>query len=196
MMPPGAIILAGGQSRRMGRAKALLRLRPKGPRLIELVRAAIQPVADEIVLSTNTPADFAWLGLPLVADAVPGAGPLAGLAAGLAALRSEWALLIACDMPFLVTDLLRYLADQRRAGDLAVVPLNAAGRPEPLCALYHQACLPALHAQLATGDYAMHAWLDRIASRRIPAADLRPYDPALRSFRNLNTPDDLADAGG
>jgi molybdopterin-guanine dinucleotide biosynthesis protein A len=192
-MDIGAIILAGGQSRRMGQTKALLRLHPDGPRLIELVCAAVQPLADEIVVSTNTPADFAWLGLPLVADAVPGAGPLAGLAAGLAALHSEWGLLVACDMPFLVTDVLRYLCDQRRDDLAAVVPLNPAGRPEPLCALYHRACLPVLRQHLAAGDYAMQAWLAQVPTRFIPAADLLPLDPDLRTFRNLNTPEDLAE---
>jgi molybdopterin-guanine dinucleotide biosynthesis protein A len=187
----GAIILAGGQSRRMGQNKALLRLAPDGPRLIELVLAVVRTLASEIVLSTNTPDEYAWLGLPTVADAVPGAGPLAGLAAGLAALSSEWALLVGCDMPAIAPDLLRLLAALRQEAQ-AVVPLNAENRPEPLCALYHRSCLPVIQARLASGDFAMMAWLPLVATRYVACADVRAVDPALRSFRNLNTPGDLA----
>lgn len=187
----GAIILAGGQSRRMGQNKALLRLTPDGPRLIELALAATRTIASEIILSTNTPDDYAWLGLPTVADAVPGAGPLAGLAAGLAALASEWALLVGCDMPSIAPNLLRLLAAQRQDAQ-AVVPLNQDERPEPLCALYHRSCLPVIQDRLTSGNYAMMAWLPLVTAHFIPCADVRAVDPDLRSFRNLNAPGDLA----
>jgi molybdopterin-guanine dinucleotide biosynthesis protein A len=186
----GAIILAGGQSRRMGHNKALLRLAPEGPRLIELALAAARTIASEPVLSTNTPDAYAWLGLPIVADAVPDAGPLAGLAAGLAALASEWALLVGCDMPTIAPDLLRLLVAYRQ-GAQAVVPLNQDDRPEPLCALYHRSCLPVIQDRLASGDYAMMAWLPLVVTHYIPTAEVRAVDPTLRSFRNLNTPADL-----
>lgn len=191
MITSGAIILAGGQSRRMGRNKALLRLTPDGPPLIEIVIAAARSVATAIVLSTNDPAPYAWLGLPTMADRFPGAGPLAGLEAGLSALPTDAAFLLACDMPAIVPELLRLVRD--RLGDAdAVVPLNAVGQPEPLCALYRPACLPAIRARLAAGDFAMRGWLADVRTIFIPAADLRAVDPDLRSFRNLNTPADLA----
>jgi molybdopterin-guanine dinucleotide biosynthesis protein A len=187
----GAIILAGGQSRRMGQNKALLRLTPDGPRLIERVIAAARPITATIVISTNTPALYSWLGLPCVADAQPGMGPLAGLAAGLAAVPTEYAFLLGCDMPFVVTAVLRALLGVA-AGAQAVVPRNAADRPEPLCAVYRRDCLPTIQSCLANGDVKMTAWLDRVNTRYVPASALLPFDPKLQSFRNVNTPEDLA----
>src|SRR5689334_2792881 len=133
----GAIILAGGQSRRMGRDKALLRLQPEGPRLIELVLAAVTPLVSSVVISTNRPDDYRWLNWPLVEDNFKGfAGPLAGLEAGLTASPARLNLVIACDLPFVNPALLKYLLSQLQ-GAAAVIPLNREGRPEPLCAVYH-----------------------------------------------------------
>ncbi len=188
-----AIILAGGQSRRMGRNKALLRLEPDGPTLIEIVVGAARAVTPQIILSTNTPEVYAWLQLPRVADEFPGAGPLAGLAAGLAVMTTSHALLLGCDMPFLQPPLLRHLAAQALASDVdAVVPLNANGQMEPLCAVYRRSCLASARAQLAAGKHKMMDWLASIATRCITADELRRFDPRLQSLHNLNTPEDLA----
>jgi molybdopterin-guanine dinucleotide biosynthesis protein A len=188
-----ALILAGGRSRRMGQNKALLRLRPDGPTLIELVLRAVAPLTDRILVSTNAPDAYAWLRVPLVPDRFAGCGPLAGLEAGLTANSAGHLILLGCDMPFVATDLLRYLASLRDEA-AAVVPLNRAGQPEPLCAVYSQACLPVIRARLAAGRYQMSGWLDAVPVRFVPAGELEPVDPGLRSFRNLNTPADLAEA--
>src|SRR5690349_521379 len=109
----GVIILAGGQSRRMGRNKALLRLTPDRPTLIEEVAATVAPLGP-ILLVTNTPDAYAFLDLPMVPDARPGAGALGGLYSGLLATACPFNLVVACDMPFLQPALLRALADQPR----------------------------------------------------------------------------------
>lgn len=190
MQDLAAIILAGGQSRRMGQNKALLRLHPAGPTLIELVIQAIAPLTMQIMISTNTPAEYAWLGLPLIPDQRADCGPLAGLEAGLTATSAAQLLVVGCDMPFVRTDLLRHLVSLRGAA-AAVVPLNAADQPEPLCAIYSQACLPVIRARLAAGQYQLRAWLADISVRYVTAAELAICDPELQSFRNLNTPLDL-----
>ena len=186
----GAIILAGGQSRRMGTDKALLRLTPGGPRLLELVLAAVNPLAGEILLSTNRPEVYQWTGLPLVADNYPGLGPLAGLEAGLTASSAEYNLLVACDMPWLVPALLEQLLELAPGYD-AVVPMNREGREEPLCAVYSKKCLPVVRQNLENNRLKMTAWLNTINSRYVPAEKLAKYDSELRSFRNLNRPEDL-----
>jgi molybdopterin-guanine dinucleotide biosynthesis protein A len=188
----GAIILAGGQSRRMGQPKAFLRPDPDGPTLIERVIAAVMSVTPRIVLSANTPDAFAWLGLPIIPDAAPGGGPLAGLAAGLRALATPYAFLLGCDMPDLAPDLLRYLSSRRADDADAIVPLNPLGEPEPLCALYNATCLPVIDERLRAGELRMGALLDHIRTRHIPATELQAVDPGLRSFVNLNTPEDVA----
>ncbi len=191
----GAIILAGGQSRRMGTNKALLRLAPAGPTLIELVVAAARQVADPLILSTNTPTAYHWLGLQCVGDQL-GAGPLAGLAAGLAALTTPGAFLLACDLPGVRPALLHLLAEiaERDPTLDAIVPLDAADRPQSVVALYRGTCLAAIQRQLAAGQLQMTAWYDQVHTRYVTAATVREVDPDLRSFHNVNTPEDLAES--
>ncbi len=194
IVPPGlksgVIILAGGQSRRMGSDKALLRLAPDGPRLLEMVLAAVKPLASSIVISTNRPDVFSWTGLPLVADNYPGSGPLAGLEAGLGASPADFNLLVACDMPWLAPSLLAYLLQLAPAYE-AIVPLSPEGRAEPLCAVYSKECLPVIRQHLAEGSLKMTGWLNKINTLFVPAAQFAKYDPDFRSFRNLNRPEDL-----
>ncbi|HEX2911440.1 MAG TPA: molybdenum cofactor guanylyltransferase [Chloroflexia bacterium] len=189
----GAIILAGGLSRRMGTDKALLRLKPGGPRIIEMVLAAASAVATEVVISTNRPELYSWLDLPLVPDNFPGAGPLAGLEAGLSRSTARYNLLLACDMPFVQPKLLRFLLDLA-AQHSAVIPLSREGRPEPLCGIYSRECLPHIREHLRAGKYKMTGWLEYLPVRYVAADELLEYDPALRSFDNLNTPEDLEQA--
>lgn len=189
-LKPGAIVLAGGQSRRMGTDKALLRLKSGGPRLLELVLAAVKPLVKGIIVSANRPDDYAWAGLPLVPDNFRGKGPLAGLEAGLTASASDYNLVAACDMPWLEPRLLQYLVGQAQ-GYQAIVPLNETGQPEPLCAVYSKACLPAIRRHLEADSLKMSGWLSNVKTRYVPAQELREFDPELRSFRNLNRPEDL-----
>jgi molybdenum cofactor guanylyltransferase len=191
ILKPGAIILAGGQSRRMGRDKALIRLTPQGPRLLEMVLAAIQPLASSIVISTNRPSEYSWAGLPLVEDNYPACGPLAGLEAGLSASPAELNLVVACDMPWLAPPLLEYML-QLAPAYAAVVPLNRTGRLEPLCAVYSKNCLPVIRRHLKIGSLKMTGWLDEINTLFVPAAQLAKFDSELRSFRNINCPEDLS----
>jgi len=187
---PGAIILAGGQSRRMGTDKGLIRLKPDGLRLVELVLAAVKPVVGEIIISTNRPSDYGWTGLPLIADNYQDCGPLGGLEAGLAASNSALNIVVACDMPLVEPALLELLVGLA-PGYLAVVPLNEAGRAEPLCAVYSKECLPVIRRHLAAHSLKMSGWLAEIKTRFVPAQKLVEIDPERRSFRNLNQPEDL-----
>lgn len=189
-LKPGAIILAGGQSRRMGADKALMRLNPEGPRIIEMVLAAVKPVVGEIIISTNRTTDYIWTGLPLIEDNYRDCGPLGGLEAGLAASNSALNLVVACDMPLLEPALLGYLVGLA-PGYEAVVPLNEAGQPEPLCAVYSKECLPVIRRHLEENSLKMSGWLAGIKTRFVPFQKLAEIDPEMRSFRNLNRPEDL-----
>jgi molybdopterin-guanine dinucleotide biosynthesis protein A len=190
-----AVILAGGRSSRMGRDKSFIRLTSDGPCLIEMVIKSALPVASAVMISTNNPESYRWLPYPLIADSPQyrEAGPLAGLEAGLSAAQASTVIALGCDMPFIVTDVLRCLLDQIQDGSDAIVPLNATGQPEPLCAVYLKSCLPAIRDHLDRGLYKLSGWLDSVHTRYVSAAELRAYDPLLRSFENLNTPQDVAD---
>ena len=190
-METGAIILAGGQSRRMGTDKALLRLRPDGPRLIEMVLAVVEPLVSQLVVSTNRPADYSWLGKPLVSDRVAGQGPLGGLEAGLNSMPTSHCLLVACDMPFIKPAVLEYLLSKAE-GYAAVVPLSRQGHPEPLCAVYSRACLPVIQSSLKANRLKMTDWLSDVPTCFVPPDELERLDPGLVSFKNLNSPQDVA----
>ena len=187
-------VLAGGRSRRMGRPKALLRS-ADGDTLIERtvrVLHRLRPAAEQIVIcGRSCPLPGSLSDLPVLTDAVPDGGPLAGLSALLDFAGARWAMLLACDMPCLETPVLARLLDHvnqdtdtdtdavayRRGGD-------AAGY-HACCALYHPRAHPVVTAELETGPRSVHSVLDRI---RI--IGLEPSPDEVRQLENVNTPDD------
>ncbi len=191
----GCIILAGGESRRMGTNKALLRLTPDGPTLIERVVATLRPFGPALLV-TNTPEVYAFLGLPMVPDALPGTGALGGLYSGLLAAPTLYNLTVACDMPALQPALLQHMAAQPPDYDVLIPRWTEPGRSKPvletLHAIYSRACLPAIRAHLDAGDLRLVSFLPDVQARYLDEPALRQIDPDLASFGNLNTPDDLA----
>lgn len=185
-----ACILAGGQSRRMGTNKALLPF--QGEPLIARVARRLAARFDQVVVVTNTPEVYAFLGLPMVGDRAPGLGPLAGIEAGLAASRHRAAFFTACDMPFLDPDLAAHLVALAQEAD-AVVPV-VGGQPEPACAAYTRDCLPAVAAQLDAGELKIAHFFARVRVRYVTEDELRAFGPPEVLFFNCNTPADLAAA--
>ena len=194
------VINAGGQSRRMGRAKALLPT-PAGDLLLVHVlhRLASLAPARTIVIA-NDPAIAALPALPpgtaCLADAYPGTGTLGGIATGLGA-ASGWAAVVACDLPFVQAAVFAHLCaiatEQEDGGDRwdAVVPV-VGGYEEPLHALYHRRCLPTIAARLATGARRVISFMPDVRTRYVDEAELRAIDPQLSSFVNVNTPEEWA----
>lgn len=192
-----AVILAGGQSRRMGADKALLRLPAGGPTLIEMVVTAARAVTDDVVIVAENAGRLPPMPVRMVSDAIPGAGPLSGLLAGFAAARRPDILALACDLPYLSVPLLTWMAAERRTWDALVPALpDDAGtaRWEPLHAIYTRACLAPMGAALRRGDRRMTAFFPAIDVRPLTADAMRPYDPTGRSARSVNTPDAWAEA--
>ena len=186
-----AVILAGGQSRRMGTNKAFLMAegRPLIVRVIERVRA----LADDVVIVTNDPEPYRRLGIRLIGDLVPGAGSLGGLHAGLTAAAHGWVLTVACDMPFLNLDLLRYMYSLRQGYD-AVIPRLGDGLEEPLHAFYHRRCLRHISRQLSAGQFRMISFLPHARARYVGEAEIAHFDPRHHSFFNANTPGEWEEA--
>jgi molybdopterin-guanine dinucleotide biosynthesis protein A len=191
--PLGGVILAGGQSRRMGRPKALLRLTPDGPTFVELARDALATACAEVIVVANEPETYAFLGCRLTTDQFPGLGGLAGIQAGLAASAHDHNLIVACDMPFLSPALLAAMAAEPRAYDV-LIPRRADGELETMHAIYSRACLGPITEQLAAGGGRVIAFFPRARVRYLDEPWLRRYDPSLRSLDNLNTPEELAAA--
>lgn len=185
----GAIILAGGASRRMGQDKAFLDW--DGQPLIAHIAAQLRRVCSNLIISANDAARFAFLQAPVVPDAVQGEGPLQGLAAGLTASRFERNLVVACDMPRLSGAAARQLLALSDDVDV-VVPRNTEGRPEPLFAIYMRSCLPALEKVIAGGGRRFTDLFNQVRVRWVDAASL----PASSWQQNLNTPMEYQTAKG
>lgn len=180
-----ALILAGGDSRRMGQDKAALQL--DGKTLLERVTATMQQVFPKVIISVRQPrADVA---LSQVCDEVAASGPLAGLAAGLAQADTPWVFAVACDMPFVSVAVVQRLA-QHRDGYDAVVPL-VGGHPQPLAAFYATSALDAMRTSLAGADKSLRGMLEKLNVDYVSEAELRACDPQLRSFFDLDTPQDF-----
>ena len=206
-MSISVIVLAGGHSRRMGADKALLQAR--GQPLLARVVGRLADLSDDIIVSTDQAGRYTaaldGLGVTEVIDALPDAGPLSGLCAGLTAARYAQAVAVACDMPFVNAALLQWMAEQLpgydavvpQTGDLAhagagALRAKSAGL-HPLHAVYSKSCLKTIHAALAEGERSMGSLLNRLNARRVGIEDLRSVDPRLLSLRNVNTPEDWAE---
>lgn len=180
------VILAGGESRRMGRTKALLPYR--GGRLIEAIYRQLSELFDEVIVVTNRPELYAFLPCRKVPDLYPGRGVLAGIQGGLHHSRFPRIFVTACDMPHLNSGLIRRLA-ALMGENAALVPASNGGL-EPLHAFYDMAALPAIDEALASGVQRIVALFDRFPVKIVPAAVVATLDPTFASFRNINTPDD------
>jgi molybdopterin-guanine dinucleotide biosynthesis protein A len=174
----------------MGRDKALVQLGDKP--LIEHVLDRVQGLGDEILITTNQPEDYAYLGLRMASDREPGAGALAGLLTALEASTGDHTLLVACDMPFLQVELLQHLVRHRSQAQV-VVP-RRKGHFEPLLAIYAASVLPPVSRALAKGERRMISFFPEVKIHAVGEAQLAHLDPEGLSFFNVNTPEDLRQA--
>jgi len=171
----------------MGRDKALIRL--AGRPLIAHVLERAAPLGDEVLVTTNSPNDYAFLGLRLVADERPGVGALAGLQTALRAARHEVVLVLACDLPVVCVPLLQHMIGLAAQAD-AVVP-RWRGELEPLHAVYRRTCLPAIDLALAEGRQRMISFLPAVRTIIVEEDLVATFDPQGLTFFNINSPDDL-----
>ncbi|MBI1787643.1 MAG: molybdenum cofactor guanylyltransferase [Acidobacteria bacterium] len=172
-------VLAGGRSSRMGVDKALLPYR--GATLVEHVARAVAAAAGSVAL-VGSPERYGGLGFPVLADKRPGEGPLAGIETALTASAAHWNLIVACDMPELGSRFLASLLEAAESsGADCLIPEGGSGMPEPLCAVYHLRCLPAVTQALDRG-------VRRVNEAILPLrVERRPIEQS-QWFQNVNTP--------
>ena len=190
-----SIVLAGGKGRRLGKNKLLEVV--GGRPLLQRVVDSLIPVSPQILVVTaqgqTSPAIQApETAVATVPDVYPGKGALGGIYTGLSATDSHHGLIVAADMPFLNSDLLRHLVSLSTGFDV-VMPL-VEGEIEPLHAVYSQACLPAIHEQLERSQLQIRVFLEKVRVRYVEEAEIERFDPSHLSFFNVNTPDDLEEA--
>jgi molybdopterin-guanine dinucleotide biosynthesis protein A len=181
------IVLAGGKSTRLGQNKALVNA--VGLPLIQHVVHRLRLVVDEIVLVTNRPDEFAFLGLPMTSDVYRGIGTLGGLHAGLGAMGGEYGLVVGCDMPLLNINLLRHIISLRRGYDIVMPQLGEYY--EPLHALYGKRCLPGIERAIEAGQRRMLSACDGMRMRYVQDDEIASHDPHHLSFFNVNDAQDL-----
>lgn len=179
-----AVILAGGQGRRMGGAdKGLIDYR--GRPLIEWALAALTPQVDEVVISANRNTEsYAGYARRVLPDTLPGyPGPLAGVLAALQAVNAEWLLVVPCDTPHLPADLASRLLAAVRTEQLPLAVAADPFRVHHSCFLVRTDQRDDLAAYLARGERAVRHWQAGLASTAVR------FDPA--GFVNVNQPRDL-----
>jgi molybdenum cofactor guanylyltransferase len=182
-----ALILAGGQSRRMGRNKALIQVE-SSPLIARVAEQALR-LTNQVFVSSNDAGVYDFLGLPTLPDLYPGQGPLAGLHAAFKNTDRPLVLLLACDLPALHDVMLRRLLEFSQGHD-AVIPRTTDGRLHPLCGIYRRTCLNTIEHNVRRGINKMTD-LFRDGSLRVKFVDGRDGRFDDSNLRNLNTPEDL-----
>jgi molybdopterin-guanine dinucleotide biosynthesis protein A len=186
-------IQAGGESRRMGSDKALLPF--LGQPLILRLLKRLAGIADEVLVTSNTPENYHFLDLTLIPDLLPGCGALGGLYTALSAAAYPYVAVVACDMPFASPELFMVeLALLRESGADAVIPRTESGM-EPFHAVYwRDTCLPYIRAALDAGKQRVDAWFRWANIHYIGTPEIHPYDPGKLAFMNINTLEELNEA--
>lgn len=183
-----AVILSGGQSRRMGRDKAGLTL--EGQSFLNRMTEGLAPLFDQVYVSVDRPGRYP--GRRELPDLRPGQGPLAGLEAAFLRTGAEEVFLAAVDLPFASPNLARRVVAAAGDGDACVIRRRDGGA-EPLFALYRRSCLPALTACLDEGRRAVKALLERVDCRWLEEDALGEID-LERALWNINTQADFSRA--
>ena len=173
-----------------GEPKALMEL--GGKRIIERSVDVLAPVLPDLLIVTNTPELYGFLGLPMVPDVFPDHGSLGGIYTGLKAAKGDAAFTVACDMPFLKAEVVRLVVS--RAGEADVVIPKVGEQYETLHALYAKACLRHMEAALQAERFRVVGFFPKVKVLEIPEAEVaRIADPSI-CFMNVNTPDELTRA--
>ncbi|MBX3344527.1 MAG: molybdenum cofactor guanylyltransferase [Nitrospira sp.] len=187
------VLVAGGKSRRMGRDKRFLKV--GGVSVFDRSLSLFQTIFAENLVALAEPVDGLEVqGCPVVYDVVKNAGSLGGLLTGLLASTRGRVFAIGCDMPFLDQDVIRFMCSCDSTADVVVARLE--GRFHPMHAVYSKRCVPLLQAMAERRELKIHSLYvcKELKIRVLSDADFLHFRSKIRSFRNINTPDDLASA--
>ena len=181
-------ILAGGKSRRMGRDKAFVEL--DGTPMIQWVITAVKKCSANPLIIANEPDGYGGFGLPVYPDIIPGMGPLSGLHTAFSVTGADRVMIVSCDSPLASPDVIKLILDYPGVGAEAVIPF-VDGREQGLLAVYARSGIERFAGPIASASIMFNEFrlgLDRIF---IEEEELRKADPSLRTFLNVNTPQDI-----
>jgi molybdopterin-guanine dinucleotide biosynthesis protein A len=186
-------VLAGGKSLRFGKNKAFQQLR--GKRFIDLAIESLRPFCDPVMAVVSEIEPYLDTGVMLAQDIIQDRGPLGGIYTALLFSPAEWVFVRATDMPFLVPELASMIIDAKERFDAVVPKMN--DYYDPLLALYNRRCIPAIARQLREPDKRqVIGFYRKIRILTVTEREWREVDPDALSFKNVNTPSDLAEIDG
>jgi molybdopterin-guanine dinucleotide biosynthesis protein A len=184
------LIMAGGKSRRLGQDKRFLVL--NGRSCLQRVLDAYRGIFEDVLIVADTKKPFPDMGVRIVEDLIPGMATLGGLYTGLQYAQGEQVFAAAVDMPCLSPGTIHIVLQQADQGDIVIPEL--AGQLQPMHAVYSKACLPYIKRLLDQSCFKVQELcnIPELNVHRIPQSAFQVVDPELRSFFNINTPEDLA----
>jgi len=181
------VILAGGSSKRYGKNKAFLKI--GSARLIDSIIQEMKTIFKRVILITNEKKKYEYLKVPMFEDHVKGVGPLGGIYTGLMSMPDQAGFFVACDMPLINRQLVRYMVDIK-GNHRAVVP-SVADKIEPLHAIYFQSCLKPIRDLIDSKRYQVRLFYDYIPVRYVKEDEIRKFCCPSKAFLNINTPDEF-----
>jgi molybdopterin-guanine dinucleotide biosynthesis protein A len=181
------IILAGGQSSRLGTDKAFIKIGNKT--LIENTYEVITDYCKEVLISANNHTGHSFPEQRIIPDYIPGLGPIGGIYSCLKHSGTENNLVVAVDIPFINKGLIQFLISDMADAEL-IIPISGDGKAEPLCALYKKSVLPHLEKMIAKKDLKVQNLTHYCKSKKLPVSHKQGFYHD-RLFYNINTPDDL-----
>ncbi len=182
-----AVILAGGNSVRMGENKAFLQI--NGVPIINRIYTLLEDLFEEVIIVTNQKDLFKSFDSKITADLLPNKGALGGLYTGVFFSSFHYSFCVACDMPLLNRSLIQFLITKANHED-AVIPRTADGL-QPLHAIYSKACLGPMKKVIEQDKQRIVDFYDLIKVRIVDEKEFLHLDPRRESFINVNTPDEL-----
>jgi molybdenum cofactor guanylyltransferase len=194
-----AFILTGGASSRMGKAKGLLEF--GGEPLILRIARTIEPLVSSVT-AVGPSERYAALGLQLIEDQQFGIagergkspGPLAGIASALSASRTDWNLILACDLPYLSREWLDWLLARTTVSNGQIIMPRTEGGSEPLAAVYRRECAEPVISALHRGIRKVTDAMAQLRTEFVTEREWHHIDPDGRLLRNMNTPEDYEEA--
>ena len=181
------VILAGGESARMGQNKAFIKI--KGERIIDRTVVLFKDIFDEVLVVTDSPLEYLDLDVRVVTDIIPGKGSVGGIYTGLFFASSPHAFFVGCDMPFLNKKVINYFLSLSEKFDIVVQ--RSQDYWEPLHAVYSRKFMKPIERLIAQGDLKIINAYKWVKVREVKKEEIEPFDPGLHSLLNFNTPEEL-----
>jgi len=182
-----SVILAGGKSQRFGKNKAFLRIGSKI--LIDQIVEKVSELSNEIIIVTNTLKNFNYLNVELVKDVIINKGSLGGIYSGLSIAKNNSILVVACDMPFLNTSLLKHIISYSQEYDVVIPKIDKFF--EPLHATYSKKCLKPMKNLIDTNNLKIIDFFSEVNVKFVEKKEIEKFDPNFLSMFNINTLEDL-----